>query len=174
MDRGAWWAAVCRVTKSQTRLKRLSTSVCMHVCVCAVKPAGRKVRQNHFMATSQVDIQGNKGPGRTGEACRNDPSLPHVPPRTLLLTPSLTCRPWIKRHLCSEPRPSTPLRTVNPLLVYHTHSLTSSLPGTCHLLTTFPLILLPFFFPKKVSPKMAPCLICSVLNLRLRTAPSTE
>ena len=25
MDRGAWWAVVLRVTKSQTRLKRLST-----------------------------------------------------------------------------------------------------------------------------------------------------
>ena len=25
MDRGAWWATVHRVTKSQTRLKRLST-----------------------------------------------------------------------------------------------------------------------------------------------------
>ena len=25
MDRGAWWAVVHRVTKSQTRLKRLST-----------------------------------------------------------------------------------------------------------------------------------------------------
>ena len=24
MDRGAWWAMVCRVTKSQTQLKRLS------------------------------------------------------------------------------------------------------------------------------------------------------
>ena len=28
MDRGAWWAAVHRVTQSQTRLKRLS----MHAC----------------------------------------------------------------------------------------------------------------------------------------------
>ena len=28
MDRGAWWAAVCRVTKSQTRLKQLSTRAC--------------------------------------------------------------------------------------------------------------------------------------------------
>ena len=27
MDRGAWWAAIHRVTKSQTRLKRLSTHV---------------------------------------------------------------------------------------------------------------------------------------------------
>ena len=26
MDRGAWWAAVCGVTQSQTRLKRLSSS----------------------------------------------------------------------------------------------------------------------------------------------------
>ena len=28
-DRGAWWAAVCRVTQSQTRLKRLSSSSSM-------------------------------------------------------------------------------------------------------------------------------------------------
>ena len=146
MDRGAWRAAVRRVTKSQTRLKRLSTSACMHVCMCAVKPARRKVTQNHFMATSQVDIQGKKGLGRTGEACRNDPSRPHIPPRTLLLTPSLTCRPWIKHHLCSEPRPSTPLRTVNPLLVYHTHSLTSSpwhLASSDHISTYFTSFLFP-------------------------------
>ena len=30
MDREAWWATVCRVTKSQTRLKQLS----MHTCTC--------------------------------------------------------------------------------------------------------------------------------------------
>ena len=29
MDRGAWWATVHRVTKSQTRLKRLSTNALM-------------------------------------------------------------------------------------------------------------------------------------------------
>ena len=29
MDRGAWWAAVHRVTQSQTQLKRLS----MHACI---------------------------------------------------------------------------------------------------------------------------------------------
>ena len=28
MDRGAWWAIEDRVTKSQTRLKRLSTHIC--------------------------------------------------------------------------------------------------------------------------------------------------
>ena len=31
MDRGAWWATGHRVTKSQTRLKRLSTGVCLPV-----------------------------------------------------------------------------------------------------------------------------------------------
>ena len=30
MDRGAWWAAVHRVTKSWTRLKRLSTHTHIH------------------------------------------------------------------------------------------------------------------------------------------------
>ena len=30
MDRGAWWATVHRVTKSQTRLKRLSMHACIH------------------------------------------------------------------------------------------------------------------------------------------------
>ena len=30
MDRGAWWATVHRVTKSQTGLKRLSMYACMH------------------------------------------------------------------------------------------------------------------------------------------------
>ena len=29
MDRGAWWARVCGVTKSQTQLKQLST--CTHI-----------------------------------------------------------------------------------------------------------------------------------------------
>ena len=29
MDRGAWWAAVCRVAQSQTRLKRLSVHACI-------------------------------------------------------------------------------------------------------------------------------------------------
>ena len=44
---GAWWAAVCGVAQSQTRLKRLSSSsrgvcvcvcvsVCVSVCVCDV------------------------------------------------------------------------------------------------------------------------------------------
>ena len=31
MDRGAWWAAAHRVTKSQTRLKRLSMIVRLHL-----------------------------------------------------------------------------------------------------------------------------------------------
>ena len=34
MDRGAWWATVHRVIKSQTRLKRLSKQAYIHVCVC--------------------------------------------------------------------------------------------------------------------------------------------
>ena len=29
VDRGAWWAAVHRITKSQTRLKRLSMQACI-------------------------------------------------------------------------------------------------------------------------------------------------
>ena len=33
MDRGAWWATVLGITKSQTWLKRLSTHVCMQVSV---------------------------------------------------------------------------------------------------------------------------------------------
>ena len=38
MDRRAWWATGYRVTKSQTRLKRLSRHACMHmgVCVCVL------------------------------------------------------------------------------------------------------------------------------------------
>ena len=35
MDRGAWWAAVHRVAKSQTRLKRLSMHACKHVQFCS-------------------------------------------------------------------------------------------------------------------------------------------
>ena len=31
MDRGAWWATVHGVTKSQTRLKQLSTHTCNHI-----------------------------------------------------------------------------------------------------------------------------------------------
>ena len=31
LDRGAWWAAVHRVAKSQTELKQLSTHTCIHV-----------------------------------------------------------------------------------------------------------------------------------------------
>ena len=31
MDRGAWWATVHRVAKSQTGLKRLSTHTCIHI-----------------------------------------------------------------------------------------------------------------------------------------------
>ena len=30
MDRGAWWATVHRVARSQTRLKQLSTHACVH------------------------------------------------------------------------------------------------------------------------------------------------
>ena len=30
-DRGAWWAAVHRVTKNQTRQKRLKTQACMTI-----------------------------------------------------------------------------------------------------------------------------------------------
>ena len=33
MDRGTWWALVHRVTKSQTRLRQLSTHACIHYCV---------------------------------------------------------------------------------------------------------------------------------------------
>ena len=38
MDRRAWWATGYRVTKSQTRLKRLSRHACMHmgVSVCVL------------------------------------------------------------------------------------------------------------------------------------------
>ena len=61
MDRGAWWATGHRVTKSQTRLKRLSTGVCLPVqehivtihgrifmrlleyCVCVCAPSLRHV-----------------------------------------------------------------------------------------------------------------------------------
>ena len=32
MDRGAWWATVCRVTKSRTRLKRLGMSLNYYLC----------------------------------------------------------------------------------------------------------------------------------------------
>ena len=38
MDRGAWWAAVHGVTKSRTRLKRLSMSV-MNGLLSSVKQA---------------------------------------------------------------------------------------------------------------------------------------
>ena len=31
MDTGAWWATIHSVSKSQTRLKRLSTHTCMHM-----------------------------------------------------------------------------------------------------------------------------------------------
>ena len=34
MDRGAWWAAVHRVSKSQTQLKQVSIYIYMCVCVC--------------------------------------------------------------------------------------------------------------------------------------------
>ena len=33
MDRGAWWTIACRVTKSQTQLKQLSTHAYMHTVV---------------------------------------------------------------------------------------------------------------------------------------------
>ena len=33
-DRGACWAAIYGVTQSRTRLKRLSSSICVCVCVC--------------------------------------------------------------------------------------------------------------------------------------------
>ena len=33
MDRGAWWATVCRVAKNRTQLKRLS----MHIRMSTVK-----------------------------------------------------------------------------------------------------------------------------------------
>ena len=32
-DGGAWWAAVCGVTQSWTRLKRLSSSSCLEKCL---------------------------------------------------------------------------------------------------------------------------------------------
>ena len=35
-DGGAWWAAVYGITQSSTRLKRLSSSSSMRVCVCSV------------------------------------------------------------------------------------------------------------------------------------------
>ena len=31
MDRGAWWATVHRVTKSQTELKQISMHTCTHI-----------------------------------------------------------------------------------------------------------------------------------------------
>ena len=34
MDRGAWWAIVHGVAKSWTRLKQLSTNICVYMCVC--------------------------------------------------------------------------------------------------------------------------------------------
>ena len=34
MDRGAWWAAVHGVTKSQTWLRSLTVYVCVCTCVC--------------------------------------------------------------------------------------------------------------------------------------------
>ena len=54
-DRGAWWAAVHRVTKSRTRLKWLSTYTCTshskfhsNCCrVCSFSLTGQTVRENH-------------------------------------------------------------------------------------------------------------------------------
>ena len=37
MDRGAWWAIVHRVTKSQTQLKRHSRHACIHLKIEALK-----------------------------------------------------------------------------------------------------------------------------------------
>jgi len=49
MNRGAWWATVCRVAKSQTQLKRLNTqmkeektwNVRKQKCGCLIWPRGR-------------------------------------------------------------------------------------------------------------------------------------
>ena len=40
MDRGAWWAMAHRVARSQTRLKRLST----HICLCPAAAAAKSLQ----------------------------------------------------------------------------------------------------------------------------------
>ena len=38
MDRGAWWATVLGVIKSQTRLKRLGMHTCTHMYTVSISP----------------------------------------------------------------------------------------------------------------------------------------
>ena len=40
MDREAWWATDCGITKSRTRLKRLSTHSCIHPNINSSRPRG--------------------------------------------------------------------------------------------------------------------------------------
>ena len=47
-DRGAWWAAVCGVTQSQTQLKRLSSSSILLVVELLLVNAVFQVEEVHF------------------------------------------------------------------------------------------------------------------------------
>lgn len=126
------------------------------------------------MAMSQVNIQGKKGLEQDRGGLRTGPLPPHIPLRTLLMTPSPSPAGSEQVLPSQWAAPSIPFKTVNPLLVYHTHSAHPLSPALSIFWPHLPLILFPFSFPEQVSPKMAQLLICSVLNLHLRTAPSTE
>ena len=49
---GAWWAAICGVTQSQTRLKRLSSNLCKWNYLYGNLPF-YKIQVNHFMARDE-------------------------------------------------------------------------------------------------------------------------
>ena len=59
-DGGAWWAAVCGVAQSRTRLKRLSSSSICRVllCACTRLPCSSKSKESAFEAGDQGSIPG--------------------------------------------------------------------------------------------------------------------
>ena len=54
MDREAWWALVHRVTKSRTRLKRLSTQVPVALTGCLCEHCLEQQLQKHFVNCVQL------------------------------------------------------------------------------------------------------------------------
>ena len=101
-----------------------------------------KTKSFYGHVTGEYTRQEGTGTGQ-GRLKDRAPSSPHIPLRTLLMTPSLTCRLWTKCYLPREPLPSIPFKTVNPppclphtlLYILSPQHLASS--GHCHFLHLF-------------------------------------
>ena len=104
-DRGAWWAAVYRVTQSWTRLKRLSSSSCFSLTWDA--PSTFKTQRKRRAAASSKGLTAeDHSKGRSGlvQVCtlRSPPPKPQRPSVKVQPRPSLL---WVAAISLALPAP---------------------------------------------------------------------